>query len=102
DEDDSEVDAQIAQTEIQRAVKAYLAAIRTLARYKYLRRGVSKESRAAKVRDWLGDRMPGDEILMRIGQGITFQNGMRRFVNASKRFVVDVPQSYRAFRKEQR
>ncbi len=102
DEDDNEAESPIAQTEIQRAVKAYLAAIRTLARYKYLKRGVSRESKAAKVRDWLGDRMPGEDVLMRIGQGITFQNGLRRFVNASKRFVVDVPQSYRAFRKEQR
>lgn len=102
DDDDSEGEAPVAQTEIQRAVKAYLATIRTLARYKYLKRSVSKESRAAKVRDWLGDRMPGDEVLMRIGRGITFQNGLRRFANASKRFVGDVPQSYRAFRKEHR
>jgi len=102
DEDDNEVNAPIAQTDVQRAVKVYLAAIRTLARYKYLKRGVSKESRSAKVRDWLGERMPADEVLTRIGQGITFQNGLRRFANASKRFVVDVPQSYRSFRKEQR
>lgn len=102
DVDDNDADASVAQTDIQRAVKAYLAAIRTLARYKYLRRSVSRESRASKIRGWLGDRMPSDEVLMRIGQGITFQNGLRRFVNASKRFVVDVPQSYRAFRKENR
>ncbi|WP_198147207.1 ATP-binding domain-containing protein [Pseudoxanthomonas mexicana] len=100
DEDESEVDAPVAQTDVQRAVKVYLAAIRTLARYKYLKRSVSKESRAAKVRDWLGERMPSDDVLTQIGQGIAFQNGLRRFSNASKRFVIDVPQSYRSFRKE--
>lgn len=101
DEDDGEVSTEVGQSDIQRAVRTYLATIRTLARYKYLKKSVSRESRAAKVRDWLGQRVPADEVLVEIGQGIALQNGLRRFVNASKRFVFDVPQSYRLFRKEQ-
>jgi len=101
DEDDSELGNEVGQSETQRAVKIYMATIRTLARYKYLKKSISRDSRAAKVRGWLEQKVPADEVLLEIGQGIALQNGLRRFVNASKRFVFDVPQSYRLFRKSQ-
>jgi len=83
----------------QKAVNAYLACVRTLGRYKYNKKSLPKNSRAAKIRDWLGDRVPADDVLHQIGRSIVFQNGLRRFVNASKRYVFDVPSSYRLFRK---
>ncbi|MBC8386213.1 MAG: ATP-binding domain-containing protein, partial [Gammaproteobacteria bacterium] len=83
----------------QKAVKAYTAALRSLSRYKYRKRSVSKTSKAAKIREWLKDRVPSDEVLLQIGQETTFQNGLRRFINPSRRYLSEVPNSYRGFRK---
>lgn len=100
DEDtDQMVQSSQTQTEIQKAVRTYIGTIRSLARYKYLKRSVPKKSKAALIRDWLQDRLPSSEVLGNIGQEIAFQNGLRRFVNASRRYVTEVPNSYRAFRK---
>lgn len=98
DEDEIEVATQTA-SDIQNAVKAYLAALRTLARNRYRKRSMPKDSRAARVAEWLGDKVPAEKVLIEIGQRISFQNGLRRFVNAFRRYVADVPASYRAFRK---
>lgn len=99
DEDEAEAVAHQAANDIQNAVKAYLAAIRALARNRYRKRNMPKDSRAARVVEWLGDALPAEHVLLEIGQRISFQNGLRRFVNAFKRYVVDIPDSYRAFRK---
>jgi DNA polymerase III delta prime subunit len=81
------------------AIKAYLGALRSLARSIYRKRSLPKNSRSAKVVGWLGDALPTGEVLLEIGQRISYQNGLRRFVNASKRYVAEVPNSYRLFRK---
>lgn len=98
DEDETEVTTQTA-SEIQNAVKAYLAAIRTLARNRYRKRSMPKDSRAARVVEWLGEKVPAESVLLEVGQRISFQNGLRRFVNAFKRYLADVPASYQAYRK---
>ncbi len=100
DEDDAEASGNPNAGDIQNAVKAYLAALRTLARNRYRKRSLPKSSRASKVVLWLGDALPADAVLLEIGQRISFQNGLRRFVNAFRRYVSDVPTSYRLFRKE--
>ncbi len=100
DEDETEVSGNTNASDIQNAVKAYLAALRTLARSRYRKRSLPKGSRASKVVQWLGDALPADAVLLEIGQRISFQNGLRRFVNAFRRYVSDVPTSYRLFRKE--
>jgi len=99
DEDDVETIGSASAGDIQNAVKAYLAALRTLARSRYRKRSLPKDSRAAKIVQWLGDALPTDDVLLKIGQRISFQNGLRRFVNAFRRYVADVPTSYRLFRK---
>lgn len=101
DESDS-VSEQVVQTtsDIQNAVKAYLSALRTLSRSRYRKRAMPKDSRAARVVDWLGVALPEESVLVEIGQRISFQNGMRRFINAFRRYVSDVPSSYRSFRRE--
>jgi len=101
DEDDTEAIGNTNTGDIQNAVKAYLAALRTLARSRYRKRSVPKGSRAAKVVQWLGDSLPSEAVLLEIGQRISFQNGLRRFVGAFRRYVNDVPSSYRVFRKDQ-
>lgn len=100
DEDDTEVSGNTTSSDIQSAVNAYLAALRTLARSRYRKRSLPKTSRASKVVQWLGDALPADAVLLEIGQRTSFQNGLRRFVNAFRRYVSDVPTSYRLFRKE--
>lgn len=100
DEDDAEASGNPNAGDIQNAVKAYLAALRTLARSRYRKRSLPKSSRASKVVQWLGDALPADAVLLEIGQRISFQNGLRRFVNAFRRYISDVPTSYRLFRKE--
>jgi hypothetical protein len=100
DEDDAEISSNPNAGDIQNAVKAYLAAIRTLARSKYRKRSLPKDSRAARIVIWLGEALPADDVLLEIGQRISFQNGLRRFVNAFRRYVTDVPTSYRLFRKD--
>ncbi|MDP2762698.1 MAG: DNA helicase UvrD [Sideroxyarcus sp.] len=99
DEDDAETSGNANAGDIQNAVKAYLAALRTLARSRYRKRSLPKDSRATKIVQWLGDALPTDDVLLKIGQRISFQNGLRRFVNAFRRYVTDVPTSYRLFRK---
>ena len=98
-DDEAEDQNQPTRSEVDRAVRAYLAFLRTYSRHLYLSRSLSKQSRAGKVKDWLGERIPSRELLLQIGQQITLQNGLRRFLNMPKRYVFDVVTSYRAFRK---
>lgn len=102
DDDEQEAGDQIglSSTDIQAAVKAYLAALRALSRSRYQKRVLKKDTRAARVVAWLGQSLPDETVLVEIGQRISFQNGLRRFVNAFRRYVSDVPSSYRAFRRE--
>lgn len=99
DADEAEDVVNATSTELKKAVAAYVKCLKALARYKYLKRSLPKNGVTAKIRDWLSDRIPSDAILLTIGQSISFQNGLRRFVNASKRYAFDVPTSYRLFRK---
>lgn len=100
DDDDAEQVGNPNPGDIQSAVKAYLASLRVLARSRYRKRSMPKSSRATKVVQWLGDSVPSDGVLLEIGQRISFQNGLRRFVSAFRRYVNDVPTSYQLFRKE--
>ncbi|MEB4589503.1 ATP-dependent helicase [Candidatus Thiothrix sp. Deng01] len=87
-------------TSEQKAEKAYNQVIRSLARYKFLKRNIPKGSRLAKIQNWLADNLPSDKMLVTIGENIATQNGLRRFVNPSRRYISDVPASYREFRKQ--
>lgn len=102
DDDEHEITdrAGASSSDIQAAVKAYLAAVRALSRSRYQKRAMKKETRAARIIDWLGPSLPDDAVLVEIGQRISFQNGLRRFINAFRRYISDVPSSYRAFRRE--
>lgn len=98
--DEDEADQVSEQTSAQKANTVYAATLRSVARYRYQKRSVPRNSRAAAVSEWLGDRMLGDDVLVEIGERSVLQNAMRRFVNPHKRFVMDVPASYRAFRRK--
>lgn len=100
--DDEGVDEVVAPSsnELVKAVQAYAKFIKTLSRNIYSKKSLAKSSKSLKIYEWLGDqRLPKDAILNEIGEKVSFQNGLRRFINASKRYVTDVPSSYRAYRK---
>lgn len=84
----------------RRAFQAYQRFLQSYARTRYRNSNLGKSSRAARIRDWLGDRVPSDEWLKALGREMCFQNALRRFRNAWKRYVLDVPTSYRAFRRD--
>lgn len=90
------------RSSLQAAVDAYLSALRALARHKYLKRSISKTSRSGLVVKFLRDNIPTDDILMETGRHISFQNGLRRFINSHKRYVSEVSASYRNFRKDKK
>ncbi len=102
DDDEQEAGDQtgLSSTDMQAAVKAYLAALRALSRSRYQKRALKKDTRAARIVAWLGQSLPDEAVLVEIGQRISFQNGLRRFINAFRRYISDVPSSYRTFRKE--
>ncbi|SFG23822.1 ATP-binding domain-containing protein [Neptunomonas qingdaonensis] len=99
DDDEQEDASVLSSNAIQVAVKAYLSAIRALARTKYLKRSMPTKSRSLSIIRFLETSIPSDNILVEIGKHISFQNGLRRFVNSHKRYVSDVSTSYRDFRK---
>lgn len=83
-----------------KAFQAYQQFLQSYARTRYRNSNLGKTSRAAQIRDWLDDRVPSDEWLKTLGREMCFQNALRRFRNAWKRYVLDVPASYRAFRRD--
>lgn len=100
DDDSGEEAAQPSHSERQKAYQAYQRFLQSYARSRYRGASLGKGSRAARIRDWLGERVPSDDWMKELGGEMTFQNALRRFRNAWKRYVLDVPASYRAFRRE--
>ncbi|MEJ2043637.1 MAG: hypothetical protein P8X89_10220 [Reinekea sp.] len=100
DNDVQEESSSPSHSAIKEAVNAYLSAVKALARTWYLKRSLSKTSRSATVVQFLGEAIPSNEVLIEVGQHISFQNGLRRFINSHRRLVFDVPSSYQQFRKD--
>lgn len=100
DDDVPEDAAQPTHSEAQKAAQAYRRFLQAFARSRYRGRSLGKGSRAARIKDWLGDRAPSDDWLKNLGGEMSFQNALRRFRNAWKRYVLNVPASYRAFRRQ--
>jgi DNA helicase IV len=101
DEDEDTVQTRASETEVQQAVRLYQQTMRTLARVKYTKRSIAKNSAAGRLRDWLGkERLPSDELLISLGELAALQNALRRFMNTGKRYLIDVPASYKLFRKD--
>ncbi|SBS63548.1 ATP-binding domain-containing protein [Vibrio atlanticus] len=78
----------------------YIKALKALARQTYLKRTLGKSSRAKAIIDWLGEQVPSKETLIEVGRIVAFQNGLRRFVGAHRRYLIDVAANYKYFRKE--
>ncbi|MBA6098501.1 ATP-binding domain-containing protein [Pseudomonas juntendi] len=83
-----------------KAFTAYRKFLQAYARTRYRNGNLGKTSRSAQLRNWLGDRVPSDQWLETLGREMCFQNALRRFRDAWKRYILDVPASYRAFRRD--
>ncbi|MCY9874714.1 ATP-dependent helicase [Vibrio barjaei] len=82
------------------AAKEYQKAIKAISRQTYLKRSVAKKSKAHAIKQWLEERIPSKGQLIDIGRSVTEMNALRRFISAHRRFIVDVPTSYKTFRRE--
>jgi superfamily I DNA/RNA helicase len=84
----------------QTAAKEYTKALKAIARQKFLGRSLSKKSRSFLIKEWLGEqRIPSDDVLEGVGRQMVTINGLRRFLNAHRRYVADIATSYKQFRK---
>ena len=100
-DEDAVEESQPTLNQVQQAFNAYKRFLQSYARSRYRGRNPGKTSRAARIREWLGDdRAPSDEWLSSLGKEITFQNALRRFRSAWKRYMLNVPAHYRAFRQQ--
>jgi len=99
-EDEEESDSP--KTSMQQAIGQYNRFIRSLAHNSYKKRKFGKSSKNNQIQLWLDKRLPTESILSEIGYNIVLQNSLRKFVNMSKRYVYDIPASYRNFRKTQK
>jgi len=101
EEDDEDDDEEQIVTPQQQAYSEYKKALNALARAKYLKRTLSKNSLSTAIVIWLDDRLPELEKLKGLG-GLAIQmRELRKFKNAEIKYVKHISKSYRAFRKSE-
>jgi hypothetical protein len=80
------------------AARAFFGAMRAHARAEATKRSLSRNSRAARIVEWLGERtLPQEERLV-VGQMLRVQAAARRLANPFGRYVEAVPRRYRRYR----
>ena len=99
--DDDEQSVDEVKTPLSLAITTYNHFVRAYARVRVQKRRFGPSSKNQKILEWMGERTPSDEKLIPIGKNILLQNALRRFVNPSKRYVIDVAKHYKRYRKEQ-
>jgi hypothetical protein len=99
-EDDEEAASPRNETAV--AMRVYMAGLRSLARGTVSRRMPKKNSINARVVDWLGSRILGDDRLRDVGTLLVPQTYLRAFVNPVKRYLDGIPGRYRVFRRLRR
>ncbi|MBV5275892.1 MAG: ATP-binding domain-containing protein [Lamprocystis purpurea] len=86
-------------TKRQRAVTAYMQAVRAQARATATGRSISKKSRNGVVLEWLGDRALEQASRGEIGISLVRQTHLQRFANPVRDYFHRIPSRYRAFRR---
>lgn len=101
-EDEPEVEGELTtgKTSTKEAFNAYKKAIRSLGRSRYQKRSLHKSGRTYAIVEWLNERVPTNEELLIVGERASVRNALNRFSRPYRRFVRDVPASYKAFRKK--
>ena len=97
DDDDEEIDS--VSTPLSKSVQQYSRFIKALARNKYQNRNFSKSSKNIEIERWLAGNLPEDSLLINIGKSLVLQSALRKFINNAKRYISEIPTSYREFRK---
>jgi hypothetical protein len=101
DELDAEEDEEQHQPAAGReaAMAAYMMAVRSQSRAEASKRNLGRNSRAAKIVEWLGERTPSREERLEIGASLQLQAEGRRFLGPVRRYVHGVAGRYRRFRR---
>lgn len=95
DDDDQEV----TRVGGEAARNAYMQAIRTHCRAAAAGRPLSASSRAARIVQWLNNRLPSEAECFKIGSSLRTQEALRRHLNPIRRYVDDIPLRYGQFRR---
>jgi len=98
-DDDPVEGGKVPDTILQKAIKEYSVAIRSLARANFNKKKVSPKSKSGQIINWLEDRVVGDKDLKTIGEKIALQKYLRVLARPVKLYINDVPKQYRSFRK---
>lgn len=98
DEDNEEV--QVSYTQRTKAMAEYQKFLKALARHRYLKKSLKKDSKHGKLQVWLQDKLPSEDVLTQLGRSISLQNGLRRNLNCWKRLYQKPVKLYKKFRKE--
>ncbi|WP_303292285.1 ATP-binding domain-containing protein [Marinobacter sp. SS5-14b] len=96
----TESESATGNTSNKEAFNAYKKAIRSLGRSRYQKRSLPKTGRTYAIVEWLNERVPTNEELLIVGERASIRNALNRFSRPYRRFVRDVPASYKAFRKK--
>lgn len=81
------------------AAAAYMQAVRADASAQASKRSLGKNTRNAKIIEWLGDRGLSEADRVEVGVSLLVQASARRFVNPVKRYLDGISRRYRTFRR---
>ncbi|MBK1641439.1 hypothetical protein CKO12_06035 [Chromatium okenii] len=97
DFEDQDDEAQQPLTTRKQALDVYKSAVKAQARAVVNESSLRKDTRNAKVIQWLGNRGLSKEDYKVIGNSLVMQSSARRFV---KPILADIPKKYRVFRRQ--
>jgi len=78
----------------------YRQAVRAQARAFASKRALTKDSRNAKIVEWIGQRTLSENDLAEVGASLLVQTAARRFLKPVKRYIDNMPRRYRSFRRQ--
>ncbi|ALN72268.1 ATP-binding domain-containing protein [Aureimonas sp. AU20] len=101
-DEDEEIDVAPSRDRRNQAFDAYLKAMRTIARASIRGRKPGANTRAGRILNWLGDRVPPRDEMQKLGQQMNEQIAIRRFRNPTRRYITQMKTRYRGFRLARR
>lgn len=101
DYDEDEAEIIVSHSQQAKALIEFQKFLKKLARYRYLKKTFKKNSKDAKLVNWLAEKLPSNERLQQLGRSIALQNGLRHNLNCWKRIYKKPVGLYRKFRKEE-
>lgn len=99
DQDVDEEDINQPRTRLRAATACYMSAVRAYARAQARKRNVAKTSRNGRLIEWLGARIPNEQVLRDMGENLLVQSALRAVANPVRRYIDRIPGRYRRFRR---